>query len=450
MKSLTDRSGYGVAALAALLVAGLVMWLGLAPMAAAGPKMMHKTFLDPQMSWPYQPEKLAGKEGKFYINGQNEGYVTVYDAKTRRKLKVINFWEYEKNLMRQAGKSISDKDDDFIKKNKRPHHSWVVPGGRYNYVSNNAKKSDSFWVVDTYTDKIVAHFNTGGMGPLHGAFSPFRDLAVWGNVQDKKKGLATFIDTSRHKVIGKVRTTGTRTRDVVFTPDNKHVYITNSGWDPKKGNKGGVDMINIETMKVVKTFPVVGSKGMKMTYDGKIAGVTGFRVGQVTFIDAVNHKIMGTVKVGGKPNNISFNWSNTKAYVGLYGEDAFAVIDMKTMKLKTKIPAGKKANAVYFPPGNNKIAIGTSEDDDFVTFIDVVNDKVITTVDTPLGAHNVAFTPDGKTAFVSCKKSREAVFLDVDKMEEIEVVDKAGHGNNGVRWIPYGPGMSSAKPYRSS
>lgn len=411
--------------------------------------MMDTTFLDGQMSWPYDPAELAGQEGKFYINGQNEGFVTVYDDKTQKKLKVINFWEYEKNLLRKAGKTIDAKTDDFLKKNVRPHHSWVVPGGRYNYISNNAKANDRFWVVDTYTDKIVAHFNTGGMGPLHGAFSPFRPLAVWGNVQDRKKGLATFIDTRTHTVIGTVKTGGTRTRDVVFTPDNKHIYITNSGWDPKKGDKGGVTMINIDTMKVVKTFPIDGSKGMKMTYDGKIAGVTGFRDGTVHFIDAVKHEIIGVVKVGGKPNNISFNWSNTKAYVGLYGKNAFAVVDMKTMSLKTLIPAGKNANAVYFPPGNSKIAIGTSEGDDFVTFIDVVNDKKIKDVDTPLGAHNIAFTPDGKRAIVSCKKSREAVFLDVVNMEALSIVDMAGYGNNGVRWIPYGPGRSSANPYGS-
>ena len=411
--------------------------------------MMDTSFLDPQMSWPYEPGKFVGKEGKFYINGQNEGFVTVYDANTQKKLKVINFWDYEKNLLRKAGKKVDAKADDFIKKNVRPHHSWVVPGGRYNYVSNNAKANDRFWVVDTHTDTIVAHFNSGGMGPLHGAFSPFRPLAVFGNVQDKKQGLATFIDTRAHTVIGTVKTGGTRTRDVVFTPDNKHVYITNSGWDPKKGDKGGVTMINIDTMKVVKTFPINGSKGMKITFDGKIVGVTGFRDGTVHFIDATKHEIIGVVKVGGKPNNVSFNASNTKAYAGLYGKNTFAVIDMKTMTVKTQIPAGKNANAVYFPPGNSKIAIGTSEGDDFVTFIDVINDKKIKDVNTPLGAHNIAFTPDGKLAIVSCKKSREAVFLDVVKMEELSIVDMAGYGNNGVRWIPYGPGRSSANPYGS-
>ena len=411
--------------------------------------MLNKTFLDPQMSWPYTPQKLAGQQGKFYINGQNEGIVTVFDAGSQTKLKIINFWEYEYAQLRAQGKPVDDKATDFIKKNIRPHHSWVAPGGRYNYVSNNARDSDRFWVIDTWSDEITAHFNTGGMGPLHGAFSPYRDIAVWGNVQDRKKGVATIIDTTSHRVLRTARTSGVQTRDVAFTPDNKHFYITNQGWNPKKGLIGGVDMINIDTGKRVKTFNIPSSKGMKATYDGKMVGVTGFNLGYVAFIDTEKHVIKGMVKVGGRPNNISFNWDNTKAYTGLYDENAFAIIDLKEMKVIGKIEGGKQANAVYFPPGNNKIAIGTSESDDFITFIDVATSKKIKDLDTPLGAHNVAFTPDGKIAFVSCKKSREAVFVDVEKMEEIVVFPNAGHGNNGVRWIPYGPGRGPSNPYSS-
>lgn len=403
--------------------------------------------LDPQMSWPYDVSNLAGSEGKFYINGENEGFITVFDATTMEKLKVISAWEYEYDQLRAAGKPVDEKAIDFIQKNARPHHSWVVPGGRYNYISNNARNWDRFWVVDTTTDEIVTHFQTGGVGPLHGAFSPFRDLAVFGNVQDRKQGVATFIDTVNHKVIGTVKTSGTQTRDVVFAPDNKHVYITNSGWDPKKGNMGGVDMIDIDAMKVVKHFDIPGARGMKMTYDGKIAGVASIRKGFVAFIDLEKHEIIGKVQLGNRPSNVAFSPDNTKAYIGLAKDKVFAVVDLKTMTLKTKIPAGKNANAVYFPPGATRYAFGTSEADDFVTVIDFVTDTKVKDIFTPLGAHNIAYTPDGKIAIVSCRKSREAVFIDVEKQEIIKVIDKAGHGNNGVRWIPYMAGHSSAKPY---
>lgn len=427
-------------------------WIGLAVLAlfftgCAGGGGSGNIRLETQMSWPLEIDKVADQKGKFYLNGQNEGIVTVFDAETQTKLKIISFWEYEYEQVRKSGKTLDEKAKDFIQKNALPHHSWIVPGGRYNYISNTAKGWDRMWVVDTWSDKVIAHMNTGGFGPLHGSFSPFEDLAIFGAVQQKDKGLVTLINTRNHKVLGTIKTSGSNTRDIVFNPDKKHIYVTNSGYAPDKGNMGHVDMLDIRARKLVKSFDITGSRGMKMTYDGKLVGVASAKKGYVAYIDATTHKIIGKVKIGKKPNNVAFNPQQTKSYVGVSGAKKFAVIDLKTMKLKTLLDGGKGANAVYFPPGNNKVAIATNENDDFVTIIDTVNDKVIKTIDTPLGAHNVAYTGDGKIAIISCKKSREAVFVDVTTMEEIEVYPEAGHGNNGVRWFPYGPGRSVDKPY---
>lgn len=427
----------------------LLLLLTLVPfflMSCAGGGQPRTDNMDPQMSWPYNPTQWADQEGKFYINGQNEGFVTVFDAKTQERLKVINFWDYEFAQLKKAGKPVDDKAVDFIQKNARPHHSWITPGGRYNYISNNSKGWDRFWVVDTQTDEIVKHFNTGGMGPLHGAFSPYRDLAVFGAAQDKKKGWVAFIDIKNHKVLGGARTGGTQTRDIVFLPDNKHVYVSNSGWDPKNGNMGGITKVDIDTMRTVKHIEIPGSRGMKMTYDGKLVGVASIREGFTYFIDTATDKVLAKVPTGKQPNNISFSPDNSKAYVGLRKEMVFAVIDLKTFTVVKKIPAGKNANAMYIQPGGH-IGIGTNEAEDFVTVIDIRTDKKLMDIPTPLGAHNVAYTPDGKVAIISCAKSREAVFIDVETLEEITTIDKAGHGNNGVRWAPYGPGLSSKKPY---
>ena len=403
--------------------------------------------MDGQMSWPFNLQQWADQDGKFYINGEAEGYVSVFDAQTLTKLKTISFWDYEYKQREDSGKALDEEAKDFIQKNARPHHSWISPGGKYNYVSNNSKGWERMWVVDTRTDNIVTHIDTGGMGPLHGSFSPFRDIAAFGAVQDKKKGMVTFIDLKTHKVIGTVKTSGIQTRDMFFTPDNKHLYVSNSGWDPDKGVMGGVDMIDIDAMKVVKTFDIPGSRGMKMNSDGTLAAVASIRKGFVAIIDAKNHKILAKVDVGSKPNNVQFHPDNTRVYVGLAGDKQFAVIDLKTMSVKAKIAGGKEANAVYFPPGRSDIAIATNEADDFVTVIDTKNDTKIKDILTPLGAHNISYSPDGKRAIVSCRKSREAVFLDVEALEEIDIIPDAGHANNGVRWVPYGSGLGTKKPY---
>lgn len=409
---------------------------------AESPKVMNKLFLDPQMSWPIQWDKVKDRPGHFWVCGQNSGFVSVWDDKTLEKVAQIDFWEYERKQLVKAGKELNEKAEDFIQKNVRPHHGWVPPGAKTFYVSNNAKKNDRFWVVDSKTFKIIAHFNTGGMGPLHGAFSPVEDLAIWGNVQDKKKGVITFIDTKNHKVIDVVKTTGTQTRDINITHDGKTVFVVNQGWNKKKGILGSIDVFDIKSRKLIKSINGAnGLKGMSMSPDGKTIVAAGRRVGKVYIIDVAKQALIKTIDTGGNPSNVSFHPTLPKVYVGLYKNkktgigNEYVVIDLKTNTIKTRFRGGKQANALYFPPGNPNIAFGANEKDTFISVIDTQNDKVIKELDTPLGSHNIRFRPDGKIGFATCKRSNEAVFIDVDKLEVIKTVE-VGFGNNGVRWVP--------------
>jgi DNA-binding beta-propeller fold protein YncE len=421
-----------------LLSAHLLVW-GVQPKAEAAksnPKVMNKLFLEPQMSWPVQWDKVKGKPGYFWVCGQNSGFVSVWDDKTMKKVAHIDFWDYEKKQLKKSGKKINEKTIDWIQKNVRPHHGWVAPGAKYFYVSNNSKDSDVFWVVDTKTFEITYRFNTGGTGPLHGAFSPVEDLAIWGNVQDKKKGVITFIDTKKHEVIDVVKTTGVQTRDINITHDGKTVFVANQGWDKEKGILGSIDVFDIKSRKMIKSIKdAQGLKGMAMSPDGKTIVACGRRVGKVYIIDVEKQAIRAVIETGGEPSNVAFHPTKPKVYVGIYGLNEFVVINLKKNKIKTRLKGGKEANSIYFPPGNPNLAFGANEKDTFITVINTKKDKVIGEMETPLGSHNIRFTPDGKIGFATCKRSNEGVFFDTAKQEVIETVE-VGFGNNGIRWIP--------------
>ncbi len=405
-------------------------------MSSSAPKIMDKLFLEPQMSWPVQWDKVKGKKGTFWVCGQNSGIITVWDDEKLTKIAQIDFWKYETDLLKKQGKTVDKKKMDWIQKNVRPHHGWLAPGAKYFFVSNNAKKSDVFWVVDTKTYKIAARFHTGGKGPLHGAFSPTEDLAIWGNVKDKKKGVITFIDTKNLKVIDVVKTTGIQTRDINITHDGKRVFVANQGWNKKKGIKGSIDVFDIASRELITSIKdAQGLKGMAMSKDGKTIVAAGRRVGKIYIIDVDSMKIRKTVNTGGQPSNISFHPTERKFYVGLYKKNEYVVIDLDSGEILTRIPGGKQANALYFPTGRSDIAYGANEKDIFISVIDTKNDKLIKEMDTPLGSHNIRFTPDGKIGMATCKRSNEAVFFDADKMEVVKTVE-VGFGNNGVRWVP--------------
>lgn len=409
--------------------------LGIGINKVSAAELMNKLFLDPQMSWPVQWDKVKGKPGNFWVCGQNSGFITIFDAQTRERIARIDFWQYEKDKLIKAGKTIDKETEDFIQKNIKPHHVWVAPGAEYIYVTNNAKKSDNFWIVENKKPyRIIKTLNSGAMGPLHGAFSPIEDLAIFGNVQDKKKGIVTFIDTAKHEVVGTIKTSGTQTRDVNITHDGKLAFVNNQGYNKEKGNLGSIEVIDIKARKIINNIPAHGTKGMAMSKDGKLIVVAAKQIGAVYIIDVESQKILTKLDTGGKPSNVSFHPNGKKVYVGV-DKKGYVVIDLETRSIIKTIKGGKQANALYFPPGRDDIAFAANEKDTFISVIDTKNDKLIKELETPLGSHNIRFNPEGTVGFATCKKSNEAVWIDVGKLE-VDIQEDVGFGNNGVRWVP--------------
>ncbi len=396
-----------------------------------------KLYLEPQMSWPVQWDKVQGQDGYFWVFGQNSGFISVWSDDTLEKVAHIDVWGYERDRLKKEGVTIDQKKEDWIQKNIRPHHGWLEPGAKYIYASNNSKKSDAFWIIDTKTFKIVKRINTGGMGPLHGAFSPTEDLAIFGNVQDKKKGVITFIDTKNHEVIDVVKTTGVQTRDIAITHDGKRVFVGNQGWDKKKGIKGSIDVFDIKSRKMIASIKgAQGLKGMAMSKDGKTIVAAGRRLGKAYIVDVEMMELVATLDIGGEPSNVGFHPTDpSRVYIGVYKTNEYVVIDFKKRKVVARIPGGNQANALYWPVGNSDVALGANEKETYISVIDTKNDMTIGEIDTPLGSHNIRYRADGKVGFATCKRSNEAVFIDTEKMEVIKTVE-VGFGNNGVRWVP--------------
>ena len=89
-----------IASISVLFLLFTVSAIQATPASAGGSKIQNKLQLEPQMSWPMQWDKVKGKSGYFWVCGQNSGYVTIWDDKTMEKVAHVDFWEYEKNLMK--------------------------------------------------------------------------------------------------------------------------------------------------------------------------------------------------------------------------------------------------------------------------------------------------------------------------------------------------------------
>src|SRR5262245_36150961 len=84
-----------------------------------------------------------------------------------------------------------------------------------------------------------------------------------------------------------------------------------------------------------------------------------------------------------------------KAYVGLFKDDAVAVIDTVQNKVLTTISVPKGPHGLVMTPDGRKVYV-SSDGAATVSVIDTASDRVVTSIDVGTKPHRLAIRPDGK------------------------------------------------------
>ena len=89
-----------------------------------------------------------------------------------------------------------------------------------------------------------------------------------------------------------------------------------------------------------------------------------------------------------------------KLYVGLFRDNAVAVVDTATNRVVGTIPVPKGPHGLVVTPDGRKLYV-SSDGDSSVSVIDTASDRVVATVDVGANPHGLAMAPDGKLVLVS-------------------------------------------------
>jgi YVTN family beta-propeller protein len=92
----------------------------------------------------------------------------------------------------------------------------------------------------------------------------------------------------------------------------------------------------------------------------------------------------GTLRAAGPP----------KAYVGLFKDDAVAVIDTVQNKVVTTVSVPKGPHGLVITPDGRKVYV-SSDGAASVSVIDAASDHVIATIDVGANPHGLAISGDG-------------------------------------------------------
>ncbi len=184
--------------------------------------------------------------------------------------------------------------------------------------------------------------------------------------------------------------------------------------DPKSGHgfasSGPVTMFDMKTLKVIKTIDVGGSPdGMLFDPFNERVHVFSHRAPNDTVINAVDGSVIGTIDLGGAPEEAQSDGHGT-LYVDLEDKDAIAVVDTKTMKVtatydisaKCGGPAGlglDVTNHILFAAchdgGKDKVAPAT------MTIVNATDGKILAALPIGVGTDGGGFNPNTMEAFSS-------------------------------------------------
>lgn len=100
-----------------------------------------------------------------------------------------------------------------------------------------------------------------------------------------------------------------------------------------------------------------------------------------------------------------------RAYVGLFKENAVAVLDVSSNTVVKKIPVPAGPHGLVATPDGGKVYV-SSDGDSTVSVLDTATDSVAQTVQVGKSPHGLAMTPDGKLVLVGVWDGNQLAFLD--------------------------------------
>jgi YVTN family beta-propeller protein len=100
-----------------------------------------------------------------------------------------------------------------------------------------------------------------------------------------------------------------------------------------------------------------------------------------------------------------------KVYVGLFRDNAVAVIDTASNKVLGTIAVPKGPHGLVVTPDGRKVYV-SSDGDSTVTVIETATDRVVGSVDVGPNPHGLAISPDGALLLVSAWGANQAIFID--------------------------------------
>jgi YVTN family beta-propeller protein len=284
------------------------------------------------------------------------------------------------------------------------------------YVVNGQDHSIS--VIDPATNTVVGTILLSGVTwPHHVYLSkdgsrmlvavPNMDLSGGhGTDMEDHPGAVLLLDSSTGATLAS-RSLEMMNHNAIFSPDGTEI------WTSQMMMPGSVLVLDAQTLATRQSIPV-GDMPAEVTFskDGTMGFVANGMTDSVSVISVATKKVMATIPVGKDPVG---PWPGVDGimYTDCEQGKSISAISPASMSVVRTYNLGFTPGMVGTPPGTSGELWVTDEDDGKVVFNTTTQDQKTGELVVGAGAHGMAFSADGKTAYITNQAGGTVSIVDV-------------------------------------
>ncbi len=144
---------------------------------------------------------------------------------------------------------------------------------------------------------------------------------------------------------------------------------------------------------------------------------------KISIIDIPSSEVVGEVKTGEKPANVTFTSTMRNAYVANQNSGTVGIMDTRDLKMTKEIEVGPLPHGVMLSPDNKKLYV-TTVGDQYVNVIDTDKEEVVKQIDMGSGARTNYLQLHDNRLYVSDHQNNRVYVVENDELiDTIETKD---------------------------
>jgi YVTN family beta-propeller protein len=229
----------------------------------------------------------------------------------------------------------------------RPNEVSISPDGRFVYVP--IRGANFVEVVDTQSHQTVARITTG-VKPHNSYRSPDGRSIFATSMGDDN---IAIIDIATQRMVGLIPLPG-EPRPLAITPDNRTVYVQLTGLHgfvvADVASRKVVDKVELPPADVaaVSAYGYTPSHGIGIRPGHAQLWANNVFGDSVEIFSLPDHRLLGSVPVGGEPDWMDFSTDGSRLYVSNPETNDVSVIDCDRMTQLTRVPVGLAPKRILF------------------------------------------------------------------------------------------------------